>query len=108
MRAYADVPTFEVTDKTSTHSENWYAGAITHDTYHSHLYHEAKGDSDIEPDPDKWTDKGAEEKCLQFQLEVLRELRADPDIIDYIETLTEDPTYQGDAASWEDYEKRDW
>jgi len=108
MRAYDLIPTFDVSDTTSSHSIIWYAGAIAHDAYHSLLYHRSKETEGKEPSYYTWTGEAAEKKCLKFQLQVLKELSANDSLIDYIKGMLDNPKYYGNNKSWRDYEKRQW
>jgi len=112
MKAWAKEPTFVVGAPTWRHSTLWYAGAIAHDAYHAKLYVAAKQVSrGKEPDADAWTGTEAEKQCLDFQLQVLRELNADPKTMAYLEECLKNPTYQGHNRgwrSWLDYLKRWW
>lgn len=112
MRVWAKRPTFVVGKPTSSHSPIWYAGAIAHDAYHAALYADAKQRREgNEPDADTWTGTEAEKKCLAFQRQVLIALRADDDIVRYLDRCAWDPTYQGRNRgwrSWLDYLKRRW
>ena len=104
MKAYAKPPTYEVGEITWSASTIWYAGTISHDAYHSFLYHQSKEENDgIEPNPELWTGTEAERKCLEFQLQVLQELLADEHITKYIERLKSDPNYHRI-----DYKKKNW
>ncbi len=112
MKAWAVKPTFTVGKATWRHSAVWYAGAIAHDAYHAKLYSDAKGGNRVkEPDSDAWTGAEAEKQCLAFQRQVLVELRADEEIISYVDRCAQNPTYQGPATgwrSWLDYLQRWW
>lgn len=94
MDVFANKPTFNVGDATWQHSEAWYAGAIAHDSNHSKLYFNAKQQRDgAEPKHEEWTGTEAERHCLDVQQEVLKNLKADHYLIDYIEMLKANPTY---------------
>lgn len=112
MKADAERPTYVVGKSTWRHSALWYAGTIAHDAYHSKLYHEAKATTDgKKPDRDTWTGAAAEKKCLAFQIQVLKELKADDSMIAYVEGWQNNPTYQGHHRgwrSWRDYLRRWW
>jgi hypothetical protein len=112
MHARANRPTFMVGKPTWKHSALWYAGAIAHDGYHAKLYHDARqANGGGEPDADRWTGAEAETKCLAFQRQVLHELNAGEEIIAYIRTCEQNPTYQGRNQGWRgwlDYLKRWW
>lgn len=103
MRAYDERPMYEVGFRTWNYSAPWYAGTIAHDGYHSLLYHTAKGADTAEPPETSWTGADAERKCLRFQAQVLREIKADAALIKYVQDQTLNPTYQNI-----EYSKRDW
>lgn len=112
MKAWLAKPTFAVGKATWKHSALWYAGAIAHDAYHTKLYRDAeRALTAAPPAADRWTGAAAERQCLEFQIEVLRQLGADDDTLGYLEICRENPTYQGRNrgwASWLDYRKRRW
>ena len=109
MDVYADPPTYEVGFPTWSHSALWYASTIAHDAYHSKLYHDyKKGHPSGEPPGEVWTGKEAERVCMNFQREVLVELKAGNELILYLDQLIKNPTYQGDPQSEEDYRRRSW
>ena len=109
MRAYGEQPTYEVGQPTWRHSPVWYAGTIVHDGYHSKLYLEAKATNQgHEPDAETWTGTEAEKRCLESQLQALGEMGADEHVVGYVNSLMENPTYEGVHRSWADYEKRWW
>jgi hypothetical protein len=104
MREDEDVPTFEVSYAEWNYSSIWYAGVIAHDSCHSNLYFDAKKtNGGAEPPQDAWTGRGAEQKCLDFQLTILEELGADDYTMQYVGKLRENPTYQ-DVS----YNSRSW
>ncbi|MDD5112296.1 MAG: hypothetical protein PHG85_07110 [Candidatus Altiarchaeota archaeon] len=104
MNVYSDVPTFEVGQTTWQGGTVWYAGTIAHDSYHSKLYNDAKAaNGGQEPDASAWTGAAAEQKCLQYQIKVLREMGGDASTIEYLEGLAKNPTYQNvpyDSRNW--------
>lgn len=103
MKAYDTPPTFEVGNPTANHSPIWYASAIVHDAHHSFLYHaEKKRLNGAEPAEESWTGQAVENICLQVQLNVLKALNADSQVIEHVERLIGNPTYQ------DNYEARDW
>lgn len=113
MRAYDEIPTYEVGQETWKHSDVWYASTIAHDGYHSLLFHEAKkrGETSSDTDPwhtDVWTGNAAEKQCLEIQRKTLEELVAEKNLIDYVKNLETNPQYHGNNKSWEDYQKRNW
>ena len=57
----------------------WYAGTIAHDSYHSLLYGEES----------TFAGRDAELACLEFQLEVLEAIEANPSFITYIQDIIE-------------------
>lgn len=104
MRAYSKIPTYEVGEKTYAASTEWYASTIAHDAYHSYLFHIAKQNTkDIYPPDDTWTGKEAEKLCLYFQLNVLRQITDNKNLIKYLEEFQADPNYQNIP-----YKARDW
>ena len=107
MRAFDEKPTYEVGAATWQHSALWYAGTIAHDSYHSKLYFDAKK-GDKTPARSDWTGAEAERNCLEYQLKVLKALKADKQTLDYVAAMQKNPTYQGDPNSQKDYQNRWW
>jgi len=112
MKAWLPKPTFMVGKPTWQHSALWYAGAIAHDAYHAKLYRGIERSLiDAGTDADAWTGAVAETRCLEFQWRVLRRLGAGDELLRYVETCRDNPTYQGRHrgwGSWLDYLKRRW
>ena len=111
MHAAAKKPAFVVGKRTWSHSPLWYAGAIAHDAYHSKLYHDGKAAACGEPPADCWTGGEAEQRCLGFQIEIVKTLGADASTVAYLEELRKNPTYQGHnkgLRGWWDYLLRRW
>lgn len=95
MNVYAPRPTFLVGEKTWTAGALWYAGAIAHDARHSQLYAAAKRRlGGLEPPPEEWRDYSGEQRALDYQAGVLRELGADARTLRYLEVQRADPRYQ--------------
>ena len=108
MKAWAEPPTFTVGTATWRHSPIWYAGAIAHDSFHAKLYRDCQQAGGATTN---WTGKEAERRCLLFQRQVLSQLGAEKDLIDYINALAVNPTYQGADHGWRarlDYLRRWW
>ena len=110
MWAFRDPPTFDMGDRTTFYSVTWCAGSIAHDALHSKLYHDylaAKG----KPVPNEvWTGRDAELKCISFQIEVLKKIRAPQHELEHCKKqngehfdIDKDGNYE-----WSDYFKRDW
>ena len=112
VTAWTEHPVFTVGAPTWSHSPLWYAGAIAHDAYHAKLYRDAKKrNRGRRPPVDSWSGKAAERCCLRFQRDVLVRLKADPIILEHLETHLKNPTYQGRSkgrGGWLDYHKRWW
>ncbi|OGH18146.1 MAG: hypothetical protein A2770_04875 [Candidatus Levybacteria bacterium RIFCSPHIGHO2_01_FULL_38_12] len=73
------------------------------------LYHQERERlKDRKPDVDSWTGTQAEKQCLEFQLKVLEQLTDDKSLLQYVKNHMENPLYQKDNRSWEDYQKRNW
>ncbi|MCX6694732.1 MAG: hypothetical protein NTU61_00330 [Candidatus Altiarchaeota archaeon] len=104
MNVSGNVPTFQVGSQTWNSYTMWYAGAIAHDSYHSKLYSDAKqANGGMEPNPNTWSGKAAEQKCLAFQIKVLQQIGADEDTINQVRQELQNPTYQDIP-----YENRTW
>ncbi len=110
MWAYEDRPRYEVGVDTASYSTTWYASTIAHDATHSELYHQYsvhKG----EPVPDdKWIGVEAEQFCIAYQLEILKQVGGSADEINYLATQAGthcDLDNDGDC-DWEDYNNRNW
>ncbi len=97
--------TYGVDEPTWKASDIWYAGTIVHDAHHVKLYQEAVRDHGVENvEYEMWAGVNGETLCLQVQLEVLLELKADSYIISYIQGFIENgPTYQNTP-----YPDRNW
>lgn len=112
VTAWSEYPVFTVATPTWSHSPEWCAGAIAHDAFHARLYRDAKRQAGGKrPDVDAWSGRGAEQKCLSFQREVLVLLNADLQLLRHVDTHLENPTYQGRTkglGAWLDYRKRRW
>jgi hypothetical protein len=102
-----------VGEKTWTSPTVWYASGIAHEGFHIKLYREAKMRNGAH-----WSDvdtmgavkKAVEEekKCLEFQLRILQELKAEDQFLKYLRKLLKSPNYLGDPFSFKDYLRRDW
>jgi hypothetical protein len=100
MWVWEEPPRYEVGDATAFSSLTWYASTIAHDATHSELYHNGQ----------EWEGIPAEQFCNTYQLEVLKQLAAPQDEIDYLASQTGDHCdvdRDGDC-DWTDYENRDW
>lgn len=110
MWAFRNPPTFEMGDRTTFYSVTWCAGSIAHDALHSKLYHDyraAKG----KPVPNEiWTGRNAELKCISFQIDVLKKIRAsDLELQHCMKQNGEHFDIDKDGKyEWSDYFKRDW
>ena len=103
MVAWTEKPTFQVGRNTWNRGAAWYAGTIAHDGCHSLLYHRAKALGSGAVPAETWTGRQAEQECLSVQAEVLTEIKADKYLVDYVNGLIADPTYQNIP-----YDKRNW
>jgi hypothetical protein len=88
--------TFRVGRRTWQAPLVWYASAIVHDAGHARLYRENRRRLlwFRYTSPGAWTGVEAERACLQLQLTALRDLDAGREMIRYVESLVERPTYQ--------------
>jgi len=101
MEAYLARPSYGVGKRTWQAGAVWYASTIAHDAFHSKLYHDAKDKlKGKEPPETAWTGKEAEKKCLRFQADALRQMRAEKRQIDYVVQLQKNPTYQDGKRDW--------
>ena len=89
-------PTFLVGRATWQAPLIWYASAIVHDAGHAKLYRENRRRLlGLWYTPrGAWMGTDAERICLRFQLAALRELNAGHEVLRYVESLAERPTYQ--------------
>jgi hypothetical protein len=101
MRATQNPPVFELNERSAFHSVTWCAGVIAHDSFHSKLYHDHKNTHRGSVPRQVWTGHEAEMKCLEHQLQVLKEIGAADGEIGYCQTLK--PDY-ADVP----YRKRNW
>jgi hypothetical protein len=101
MRATQNPPVFELNERSAFHSVTWCAGVIAHDSFHSKLYHDHKNTHRGSVPRQVWTGHEAEMKCLEHQLQVLKEIGAPDGEIGYCQTLK--PDY-ADVP----YRKRNW
>jgi Domain of unknown function (DUF4124) len=103
MNASADPPTFHMSDATAMYSVTWAAASISHDAYHSKLYHDFKGAHPDAPVPaDAWSGTGAEIKCNKFQVAVMRRIGAPQEEIDHA-LVNSDGHYIGQEVSRRKY-----
>ena len=88
--------TFRVGPRTWQAPLVWYASAIVHDTGHAQLYRENRQRFlGFWYTPSRaWTGVEAERLCLRLQLAALRDLGASQEVLRYVESLVEHPTYQ--------------
>jgi hypothetical protein len=87
----------------------WYASGIAHEGFHIKLYRGAKQRNEgREPDANIYGGVEGEKKCLEYQLRVLEELKAEDFYLKYVRELMKSPDYQGDPYSSRDYKRRDW
>ncbi len=109
VHAHKDLPVIDVGQRVSNSPTIWYASGIAHEGFHIKLYREAKTrNGGHEPDINAWAGAEAETKCLEFQLRVLDELKAEDRYLEYVRELMKSPDYQGDPFSTKDYMRRDW
>lgn len=94
MHVRLRVPTYRVGSATWNADTQWYASTIAHDARHAQLYFEARRRLGREPPDEAWMGVPGERLCLQYQIDVLRELGASPARIAYLERLKENPSYQ--------------
>jgi hypothetical protein len=110
MWAERNPPTYEMSSRTAQHSLTWCAGTIAHDAYHSRLYHDYLKDQGKPPPHEYWAGAPAERKCIRFQLQVLRQIGAPANEVEYCRRL--DGTHSdldGDGKyDWADYYRRNW
>jgi hypothetical protein len=74
MRAYADPPTFLLTEREAMISVEWAAAVIAHDSYHSKLYFDYRASHTGEVPAQAWGGTQAEIKCMRHQLAVMRKI----------------------------------
>jgi hypothetical protein len=109
VQAHQAVPVISVGITVWTSPMIWYASGIAHEAFHIKLYREAKARAGgHEPEITAWAGVAGEKKCLEFQLRVLEELRAEAHFLEYVKDLMKSPDYQGDPLSDKDYWSRDW
>lgn len=97
--------TFLVNPATWNYSDIWFAGAIAHDAHHAKLYTDAVKQYGVEGVEDKmWKGTEGETLALKFQIEVLKQLKAEQYIIDFLQQLIDaGPVYQDiplDQRNW--------
>ncbi|MES2049186.1 MAG: hypothetical protein V4447_12360 [Pseudomonadota bacterium] len=84
MRAYADPPTFFMSDASAMYSVTWAAASIAHDAYHSKLYFDYRGAHPGTAVPDgAWKGISMETKCMKFQIAAMRNIGATQREIDH-------------------------
>jgi hypothetical protein len=101
---------YEVGDPTWQKDVVWYAGTIAHDSHHSKLYADAKkARNGMEPAYSAWSGAKAETKCLAYQREVLKALKASASTLAYVRELAKNPTYQNIGKDKQDVcSDRNW
>jgi len=108
MWAYKTPPTYEMSDRTAFYSPTWCAATVTHDSFHSKLYHDYQKAHRGEVPDDLWTGTAAEQQCMKHQLEVMKRIGSTQQEIDYAKKQA-DGNYVKDHETWEDYKKnRKW
>lgn len=110
MLVNKEPPSYELNSRTAFYSITWCAGSIAHDSYHSKLYHEYKMAHGGTVPEDVWKGIEVEEKCIEYQIEVMQQIGAPKHEIDYLKSL--DGSYcdfdrDGDF-DWDDYIRRNW
>lgn len=109
VHAHKDLPLIDVGENIWTAPTIWYASGIGHEGFHIKLYREAKmQNGGHEPGVHTWAGVEGEKKCLEFQLRVLQQLKAEDGDLEYVRELMKSPSYQGDPFSRRDYLRRDW
>ena len=107
--AWEAVPVIDVGLRCWTSSTICYASGIAHEGFHIKLYREAKQrNGGREPDINTYGGVEGEKKCLEYELRVLEELKAEDFYLKYVRELMKSPTYQGDPFSRRDYMRRNW
>lgn len=110
MRAWENPPRYQMSDTTAFYSLSWCAGTIAHDAYHSFLYKKYSPGDGGKPPYEEWAGIPAEIKSIDFQLSVMRKIRASNHEINYLKSL--DGTHgdvNGDGKlNNEDYKLRNW
>src|SRR5258708_6257450 len=86
---YKDLPVIDVGDFGDSNSTTiWDASGIAHEGFHIKLYRQAKmRNGGCEPEALNWVGVEAEKKCLEFQLLVLEELKAQDCDLEYVREL---------------------
>jgi hypothetical protein len=110
MWAFENPPRYEVGQRTADSTTTWYASTIAHDAVHSELYHEYLNQHGPPVPDDAWASVEAEQFCIAFQLNVLKDIGAPDYEIEYLESQTGthcDVDNDGDC-DWDDYDNRDW
>lgn len=113
MNMFKNVPTFEIGDIWKDENVELYlASGIAHDAYHSFLCQQNQ-DEQGNIYLDSFVGKEAEKKCLNYQIDTLRDIskseyfKDHQDVIDgminHLNELVKDPTYQEIP-----YEDRNW
>ena len=87
MWANEEPPRYEVDDMTSFYSIKWHAGAIAHEATHSELYHQYQAKHGLPVPADIWSSIDAEKFCIEYQIEVMKKMKAPQADIDYLNTL---------------------
>ena len=101
MLANQTPPVFEFNNRSALYSVTWCAGDIAHDSFHSKLYHDYQKLHSQSVSDDVWTGHDAEVKCLNHQLQVLKDIGAPENEINYCHHISLD---YADV----DYNKRNW
>ena len=94
-------PVFELSDRSAFFSVTWCAGAIAHDSFHSKLYHDYKRAHWLFVPSKVWKGHEVEVKCIEHQLQVLKEIGAPDSEVRWVRNVT--PEY-ADVAYW----NRNW
>jgi len=87
MHAYENPPRFDFSLNEALHSDEWCAGAIVHDAYHSWLFKKNKLTKNECNTYHLWGGKEAELEAIRYQEKVLISLGASKELIEYARSL---------------------
>lgn len=110
MWAYSDPPTLELGRATFEASPTWLASTIAHESLHSKLYQDCRATGVGNVPPNVWTGTKVEKQCNEYQIVVLRSLRAPaPEILwlNYQDGTHWDTDHDG-KSTWSDRWRQNW
>lgn len=101
MYAWEDPPRYQVGKLTWDADTLWYAGTIAHDMCHSQEYHEYLDAHPSSTVPqDAFSGRAAEQRCLNVQVDALRNMGARRETIEYVQGTIDTKYWEIKDRTW--------